>query len=100
MTTNAPLSPKQVRQLRGLAHKLDPLVQLGKHGMTPILLKEIDRCLADHELIKIRLATPDRAEFQAMTEQVARETGAAVVQTVGRVAVLYRPAAEPTIKLD
>jgi RNA-binding protein len=93
------LTSKQVRYLRSLAHGLDPAVQMGKEGITPALADEVIRNLKDHELIKVRLGTDDRDEFAAMADQLATGADAALVQTIGRIAVLYRKGDEPKIRL-
>ncbi len=91
------LNSKQIRKLRGLAHHLNPLVQLGKTGMTPALIKEVDRNLEDHELIKVRVTADDRFARQSLVEELIAVTRATEVQVIGNVAVLYRQAKEPTI---
>lgn len=93
------LTAKQRRYLKSLAHHLNPLVQVGKQGYTSELRSEINRNLADHELIKIRLIADEKAEFQALAEQIAAETEAALVATIGRIALLYRRGQEPAIRL-
>lgn len=95
----AELSSKQVSYLRGLAHALTPSVQMGKAGMTPAIVKEIDRNLKDHELIKVRINCDERAEFMETAETLAQSTAAALVQTIGRMAVFYREGPKRTIKL-
>ena len=84
------LSRKQVCRLRAFAHPLSPMVQLGKAGYGPAMAAEVSRNLEDHELVKVRLATDDRDEFYALVDQVAADTQATVVQTIGRTLVLYR----------
>lgn len=72
---------------------------MGKGGYSPQIVREVARSLADHELIKVRLDADDRGEFHTHAEQLAAETQAALVQTIGRIAVLYKPAAKPEIHL-
>jgi RNA-binding protein len=93
------ITSRQRRYLRSLAHHLDPLVQLGKAGLGPKALREIDRGLADHELIKVKIICDDREEFSTIAEGLAEGTGASLVQTIGRIVVLYRKGEEPEIKL-
>ena len=93
------LSTKQTRYLRGLAHHLNPLVQIGKNGCTEAVVKDIQRNLKDHELIKVRIGIDDRSEFKETCQTIAQETGSALVQTIGRIAVLYKPSEEPEIDL-
>ena len=93
------LTSKQAAYLRGLAHALDPVVQTGKAGVTAALIKEVERNLKDHELIKVRIGCEERAEFLQTAEQLASTTRAELVQTIGRIALLYREGEEPEIKL-
>ncbi len=84
------LSEAQKRHLRGLAHGLHPYVIVGGAGLTAAVLDEVDRALAHHELIKVRLNAADRDARQAMVERLCRESGAELVQRIGHVAVLFR----------
>jgi RNA-binding protein len=93
------LSTKQIRFLRGLAHPLTPAVQTGKSGVTAAFVKEVDRNLKDHELIKVRINTDERTDFLATAEELAKSTAAMLVQTIGRIVVLYREGDEPEIRL-
>jgi len=93
------LSTKQVCYLRSLAHKLSPVVQMGKAGYSAAFVKEVERNLADHELIKVRIGVEESGEFVAVADQLAEDTGAVLVQTIGRIAVFYRAAEEPQIHL-
>jgi RNA-binding protein len=91
------LTSRQNKYLRGLAHDLNPVVQLGQNGVSNALVKEIDRCLADHELIKIRVACDDQVAFRTILEEVEALCGASTVQAIGHTVVLYRRAAKPKI---
>lgn len=93
------LTSQQRRYLKGLAHKLQPKVQLGKHGFSDALQKEIDRQLTQLELIKIRVGVEDRQEFLGLVETLSQATRSHLVQAIGRVVVLYRQSDEPEIKL-
>lgn len=93
------LSGKQIKFLRGLAHELNPVVQVGQSGITEGSVKEIQRCLEDHELIKIRVACDDQEAFRAILAEVESACGASTVQTIGHTVVLYRRARKPKIIL-
>lgn len=95
----AQLSPRQRQHLKGLAHHLKPVVQLGKEGLSPAVVRQVDEALLRHELIKVRLgdSAPPRAD---VSERLPPEVGAFHVQTIGKVVVLYRPHPEkPRIQL-
>lgn len=84
------LSANQTRFLRGQAHGIRPLLQVGGKGVTEPLVAELDGVLEHHELVKIKVAATDRDERDAMIEQLIERTGASLVQRIGHVAVLYR----------
>jgi len=77
--------------LRARAHHLKPVVLLGAAGLTEAVLKEADRALTAHELIKIRLQGDDREARESTALQIAEHLGAARVQIIGKLLVLYRP---------
>jgi RNA-binding protein len=85
------LTERQRRHLRGLAHPLKPVVQIGNAGLTDAVAAEVARALHDHELIKVRFAGADREARDAGLESLAARTGSVLVTRIGHVAVLYRP---------
>ena len=89
-----PLTGAQRRQLRAQAHHLEPVAELGRHGLSDAFVGELDRALASHELIKVRLRA-DRDERQQLLPELAGRLACEAVGMVGQVAILYRPAAEP-----
>ena len=70
------------------------MVLLGASGLTEAVMKEIDRELKAHELIKVRVPTDDREEREAIFVKIADELGCARVQMIGKLLVLWRPADE------
>jgi len=85
-----PLSEKQKRFLRQLGHQLHPVVMTGNSGLTPAVLQELDRSLAAHELVKVRVRTDDREARDQMIREMCSACLAQLVQRIGHVAVLYR----------
>ena len=85
------LTERQRRHLRGLAHPLKPIIQIGNAGLTDAVAAETARALHDHELIKVRFAGADRGTRDAGLEALAARTGSTLVTRIGHVAVLYRP---------
>ncbi|HVZ43086.1 MAG TPA: YhbY family RNA-binding protein [Ramlibacter sp.] len=76
---------------RAEAHHLDPVVMVGNDGLTPAVAKEADAALKAHGLIKIRVLGDDREEREAMFERLCDELGAAPIQHIGKLLVLWRP---------
>jgi RNA-binding protein len=92
------LTSRQRKQLRGRAHPLEPIVQVGHSGVTDAVLRSVDQALTDHELIKVRLRSPEDKKGDA--ERLADGTRAALCGVVGHTVILYRPHPEhPTIAL-
>lgn len=86
------LSSADRRALRAQGQTLPAVVQVGHHGVTPAVTQELLTALARDELIKVRVAESDRKRRQELFGQLAQDTEAALVGTVGRTALLYRPA--------
>lgn len=84
------LSSKQVQHLRGLAHSLDPVVQVGKDGVTEAFTRQVDEAIVRHELIKVRLPQIDKAERKVMAAELAAAVPAHLVAGLGRIVILYR----------
>jgi RNA-binding protein len=85
-----PITGKERAELRAEAHHLDPLVHVGAQGVTPTLIGALDDALRTRELVKIQLGRPVDEKPRAVAERLARETGATIVQVIGRTATLYR----------
>lgn len=93
------LTPAQRQFLKGLAHARQPVVMIGNQGLTAAVLKEVDHALSAHELIKIKAASDEVETRRAWLEEICTTTGAAPVQQIGKVLVIYRAAAKPVITL-
>jgi RNA-binding protein len=84
------LTESQKKHLRGLGHKLNPVITVGDAGLSDGLLAEFESTLAHHELIKVKLRVGDREARDAAIRELAERSGAEVVQRIGNVALLYR----------
>jgi RNA-binding protein len=94
------ISSKQRQFLRGLAHALEPIVRVGRGGVSPAVLEETKRSLAAHELIKVRIENDDSSQRAAIAGELARACDAEVAGTIGKLAILYRARDEdPEIEL-
>lgn len=94
------LTGKQARHLRALGHHLDPLVQIGKHGLTDAVTSAVDRALEDHELVKVRVGTECDEDRKELAQKLAPATRSHVAQVLGRTILLYRRhPKEPKIQL-
>lgn len=93
------LSNKQKQYLKGLAHPLKPVVQLGGNGLTEGVLAEIENALSYHELIKVKVPTDDRDEKALIMDAIIRETKAIKLQVIGHVLIMYRQSDEKKISI-
>lgn len=84
-----PLTGKAIRHLRGLGHHLDPIVQIGKEGITEALVAATREALAAHELVKVRVGTEAPIDRKEAGVELAAATGAELAQTLGRTLLLY-----------
>lgn len=83
------LTKKQVKQLRGLATKLNPLIQVGKNDLSENAIKQADETIEKRELIMLR-ARRIRSDRQGGRRGLAEELNAELVQVIGNRFVLYR----------
>ena len=88
------LTPAERSELRSQAHGLKPVVLIGDAGLTPAVMKEIEAGLNVHGLIKVRVFGDDRDARIGMYESICAELGAAPIQHIGKLLVVYRPKKE------
>jgi RNA-binding protein len=95
------LTSKQRAHLRSLANPLKPVLQVGKEGVTDATVRSLEEALNTRELVKVKVQEHAPAEAREVGEALAaRVEGLAVVATIGRTAIVYRPDPEkPEIRL-
>lgn len=86
------LSSIERRSLRARAHGLNPVVSIAQNGLSDAVLKEIDASLRAHELIKVRVYSDNREEREAFLATICQDLGAAPVQHIGKLLIIWRPA--------
>lgn len=89
--TATQLTPAQRKTYRAEAHHLHPVVMIGADGLTPAVQKEVDAALDAHGLIKVRVFSEVRATREAIFASLADALGAAPIQHIGKLLVLWRP---------
>ena len=85
------LTPAQRKDKRADAHHLDPVVAIGNDGLSEPVRREIDVALNAHGLIKVRVMSDDRAAREALFHTLSDSLGAAPIQHIGKLLVLWRP---------
>lgn len=94
------LTPAQRKAHRAAAHHLDAVVIIGGDGLTPAVRREIDAALNAHGLIKVRVPAEDRCAREALFQGLADDLGAAPIQHIGKLLVLWRPRPERERVID
>lgn len=85
------LTSRQKKFLKGLAHDLSALIQVGKEGLSESLVDAANIELERRELIKVKLGKNSGVAKDMGGEHLAKATGSHLVQIIGKTLVLYRP---------
>ena len=94
-----PLTGKQARFLRGLGHKLQPVVMIGRQEVSADVIAAVDEALQTHELIKVKLQEGCLTDRRAVAEELSQASGSAIAQVLGKTILLYRPSEKQLIQL-
>lgn len=91
------LSQAQKKAMRSIGHHLDPVVTASENGISEGLLAELERALNDHELVKVKLAIPDRDDRTAVLDELVNQSKSELIQKIGKVApaVSQEPQGQP-----
>jgi RNA-binding protein len=88
--TKPMLTTRQKQFLKGLAHPLNPLVQIGKEELTPGVIECIKTELLNHELIKVKIGSNCGLDKHKSSQQIAEQTNSELVQLIGKTIILYK----------
>ncbi len=88
------LSGRQRKYLRGRANSLDPLVMVGKHGVTNSLIEATTEALDSHELIKVRFLDL-KDQKKELIKDIADRSSSHLAGMIGHVGILYRQQEDP-----
>jgi len=88
------LNSRQRAQLRGLANTMETIFQIGKGGIGDQLIKQVSEALEARELIKLRVLETSPVSSREAADEIAKKTGADVVQVIGYRFVLYKESNE------
>ncbi|MDR3585488.1 MAG: ribosome assembly RNA-binding protein YhbY [Desulfosporosinus sp.] len=85
------LTGKQKRHLRSMGNEMDPILQVGKGGITETVVTQTDETLEARELIKCRVLQNSSEEPKIVATELAEQVKADLVQVIGRNFLLFRP---------
>jgi RNA-binding protein len=75
--------------LRGLAHKLKPVIQIGKNGLTEEVVQSICDALAARELIKVKF-NEFKEEKKPISTEIEMKAKCEMVGMIGNVSIFFR----------
>ncbi len=84
------MTSKQRAYLRGLANTMEPIFQVGKGGISEVLIEQLDNAIEARELIKITVLETAPGNAKELAVQIANSTNSEVVQTIGNKITLFR----------
>jgi len=84
------LSGKQRSYLRGEANEFDPVIHIGKDGISESVLEQVEELLEIHELIKGRVLDNAPQGVKDNAYELAEKTNSEVVQVIGNVFIIFR----------
>ncbi len=82
------LTARNRQELKGLGHRLSPVIQVGAKGVSDALVEELKSALLAHELVKVKVSGESRHDD---ADALAARADAELVQVIGRSVLLYRP---------
>lgn len=88
------LTGRQRSYLKGIANGIDPILQIGKNGITENLIKQIDEALEAREIIKVKVLNNSLLDAKETANELAKLTNSEFVQSIGNKFVLYRESRE------
>ena len=94
------INQKDKKHFKSIGHHLSPIVTVAGKGLSESVIAELGRAISDHELIKIKVITGDRDERVETISQIKELLNVEVVQTIGKMALLYRAAKNPDPSLS
>ena len=80
----------QKKFLRQAAHHIDPVIWIGKNGITENVIKEIVRALEHHELIKVKILQTEKKGQEENIQKICVDTDAELIHSIGNVLTLYK----------
>ena len=84
------LTGKQKSFLRSMGMKLDPVVNIGKEGVTPTVVQAVREAIKKRELIKVRVLQNCDEEPKDAITVLAERSDVNLVQVIGRNGLFYK----------
>jgi RNA-binding protein len=86
------MEKKKLYQLKSEANQIDPIINIGKNGVTDTLIEELNKQIKAKKLVKVRVlkSAEEGKDLKAIAEEIASATRSTLIEIRGRIVVLYR----------
>lgn len=78
------------KALRAAGHHLQPIVQVGKEGLTPSVMAQLSEALDHHELVKVKVGSESPEDRFEVADRLAGAAEVQLAQVIGRTILAYR----------
>lgn len=92
------ITTKQRAYLRGLGNALDPVMQIGKDGVSENVLTGINLLLEARELVKVKVLKNCELDAKTMAQEITKKVDADIVQVIGNIFILYKKSTRKDFK--
>ncbi|TWI50853.1 RNA-binding protein [Pseudomonas duriflava] len=94
------LNQEQKKRFKSIGHHLKPVLIVGENGLNEGVQAELERALNDHELIKVKFNLAEREDRRKLMDEMCQAAKCELVQTIGKMALVYRKAAQQNRSLS
>ena len=88
------MNSADIRKFKAAAQHLEPILRVGKAGLSEGFIQSVNEALSQHELVKIKFAD-FKDQKKELAPQLAEKTSSHLIMRVGNVMVLHRPPSAP-----
>ena len=93
------INTKQRAYLKGIGHKIEPALIIGKGGVTENTLKQLEDLLNKREIVKIKILNNNLDDRDEIIENILNNLNAELIQFIGSKLTIYRESDEKIINL-
>ena len=86
------MEKEKLYQLKSEANQINPILNIGKNGVTDTLIEELNKQIKANRLVKVRVlkSAEEGKDVKAIAEEIANATRSTLIEVRGRTVVLYR----------
>ena len=86
------MEKEKLYQLKSEANQINPILNIGKNGVTETLIEELNKQMKVNRLVKVRIlkSAEEEKDVKAIAEEIATATRSTLIEVRGRTVVLYR----------